>query len=330
MSRVTRAYIRSAAAIGPFGDIDASGRKVLSRDPLQADLSGILMGLTGREMRRAGHFTELVVIGSQLAIKRLGAPLRPSASLYFATGLGEAQATTALFEQVMEGGAGSTSPYAFINAVSNTAAFHVAKTAGLTSTNITVSQEELSFEWALRLAVSDVTDGYAAQALVGGVDELCHPRAAHMKRLSLGKDELMGEGGGWLCIGPYEAGPARALGAVEGVIELVVDDGDIETWAGAVAQAIGPWLEDVCPVYLMPGLRLSGAQARALAMRIDGAKVMDYLGLCGRFHTAVAFGMAAIFDSTHETDTLYIHVSPNTEGRTMLVCIKAFARAVQD
>ncbi|MBI5885420.1 MAG: hypothetical protein HZB85_02420 [Deltaproteobacteria bacterium] len=324
-----RAYIMSAVAIGPHGDIDASGRRALGRDPLQADLSDILMELTGKEMRRAGHFTELAVIGSQLAIKRLCAPFEPSSPLYFATGLGEVQATTALFEQVMEGGAGSTSPYAFINSVSNTTAFHVAKTAGLTSTNITVSQEELSFESALRFAVSDVMDGYAEQSLVGGVDELSHPRSAHMKRLPLAEDELMGEGGGWLCIG---RDPAGACGAVEGVVELAlgIDDGDIDAWASAVAQAVMPWLETGCPVYLMPGLRLSGAHARALSMRLHGAKVRDYLGLCGRFHTAAAFGIAAIFDSMHETDTLYIHVSPNTEGRTMIVGIRAFARFRRD
>jgi len=319
------AYIFSAAAVGPHGDVDAKGRRPLTCVPSQADLSDMLMELTGKEMRRAGHFTELAVIGSQLAIKRLENGLPASAPLYFATGLGEVYDTTELFARLMEGGAGSTSPYAFINSVSNTTAFHVAKTAGLMSANITVSQEELSFECALRLAITEVVDGYAETVLVGGVDELGYPRAAHTKRLPLRKGDLMGEGSGWLCLGSDGAG---ALGAVEGVAELVANmDGDVGEWAEAVARIVEPWLEKRLPVRIMPGLRLSEVKADALAKRLNNAEVMDYLALCGRFHTASAFGIASIFDSTHDTDTLYIHVSPNLEGRVMLVGIRAFGKA---
>lgn len=325
MSDTRRVYINAAAAIGPAGDSHPAERKVLVSDPLQADLYDRVKALTGLEMRRAGHFTELAIFGSQLAIARLGSRIGRSAPLYFGTGLGEVHETVALFEQVMEGGAGATSPYGFVNSVSNTTAFHVAKTAGLTSANITVSQEELSFEWALQLAAGDIIDGSAAQALVGGVDELSHPRADHVKRMPLKDGEIMGEGSGWLCLGS-EGG--KALGEVIGVIGLATDHEDIEVWSRAIAEAAAPWLTAALPVFLMPGLRLSGAHIEAVLRRMKGAQVMDYLHLCGRFHVAAAFGIAAIFDARCAAETLFIHVSANTEGRTMIVGVKAFGQTV--
>lgn len=325
MSHTRRVYINAAAAIGPSGDSHLAERKVLNCDPAQTDLYDKVKALTGLEMRRSGHFTELAVFGSQLAIKRLGAHIGQAAPLYFGTGLGEVHETVALFEQVMEGGAGATSPYAFINSVSNTTAFHLAKTAGLLSTNITISQEEHSFEWALAFAAADVIDGRAAEALVGGVDELSHPRSAHVKRFPLKDGEFMGEGSGWLCLG---SDGSKAEGEVIGVIELTTAYEDVEAWGCAVAKAALSWVSAASPVFLMPGLRLSGAHTEAILRLLNGAKVMGYLALCGRFHTAVAYGLAAIFDLKYAADTLFIHVSANTEGRTMLVGVKAFGKAV--
>ena len=324
MKNAKRVYINAACAIGPSGDSSMDERNVLSSDPLQADLYDKVKALTGLEMRRAGHFTELAILGSQLALRRLGARMGAGAPLYFGTGLGEVHETVALFEQVMTGGAGSTSPYGFVNSVSNTTAFHVAKTSGLTSANITVSQEELSFEWALRLGAGDIIDGRASQALVGGVDELSHPRSEHIKRLPLKDGEVMGEGSGWLCLG---AEGRNALGEVVGVAEFAADHEDVDAWSFMVAEAAAEWLLADQPVFLLPGLRLSAAHIEAVLRRLKGIQVRDYLCLCGRFHTAAAFGIAAIFDSRYAEDTLFIHVSADTGGRTMLVGVKAFGRS---
>lgn len=324
MSAERRVYINAAAAVGPFGDSHQAERRVLNCDPAQIDLYDKVKSLTGKEMRRAGHFTELAIFGSQLAIKRNGARIMPDAPLYFGTGLGEVSETVALFQQVMEGGAGATSPYGFVNSVSNTTAFHVAKTSGLASANITVSQEELSFEMALEFAASDIMDGRATEALAGGVDEFGHPRVDHLKRLPLKDGEFMGEGSGWLCLG---SDGSHALGEVVGVIGLAATCEDVEAWSRAVVEAAAPWVAVASKVFLMPGLRLSVGQSKAILKRLHGAEVFDYLALCGRFHTAAAFGIAGVFDSRYAQDTLFIHISANTEGRTMLVGVKAFGQA---
>ncbi|MBI5561668.1 MAG: hypothetical protein HY894_02260 [Deltaproteobacteria bacterium] len=313
-----RTYILGAAAIGPLGDTTEASRRTLKADPATADLSNLVLELTGQEMRRAGHFTELAIAGAGLAVRRAGARLDPLSPLFFATGLGEVHNTVALFKQVMEGGAGSTSPYAFVNSVSNTAAFQVAKSAGLVSPNLTFSQEEFSFECALRFAAAEIEDGLAAGALVGGTDELSHPRHEHIKRLPLKEGEIMGEGCGWLRLGSDGAG---AIGEALGVVELQIDAG--EEWAAALCGAIGPWIEEGVDAFLMPGFRMDGAETAALAGRLD-AGVKDYLKYCGCFHTASAFGLASVFDGPRKTEAVYVHVNRNAEGRAICAGIKAY------
>ena len=92
------------------------------------------------------------------------------------------------------------SPYGFVNAVSSTTAFHIAKAASLNGKNVTISQEELSLNGQL-LAASDVESGEAEYALVGGADESSQPRQEHMRRIRLNDDQVMGQGSGFLLFG---------------------------------------------------------------------------------------------------------------------------------
>src|SRR3972149_5915557 len=152
MAEKSPIYILSAATLGPGQDTASADRRVLAEDAMPLDLQALLKTFTEQDLRRAGHFTELAVVGSQLCISRLKQPLNQGTAVYFSTGLGEVQKTVALFQQVMDEDTGLVSPYSFVNSVSSTAGFYVAKAADLKSRNLTVCQEEFSFETAFKLA----------------------------------------------------------------------------------------------------------------------------------------------------------------------------------
>ncbi len=313
-------YILSSSALGPCGDIDQTERKILAGDPEHTGIQETLITLTGLDMRRVGHFCELALVGSVLAKKRLKNPLDPRSHVYFGTGLGEVQKTAALFKQTLDSDE-TFSPYNFINSVSSTTAFYIAKTAGLESRSITVCQEELSFEWALKLACNAIEDNDAAAALAGGADEFSYPREDHMKRLPLDENQIMGEGGGWLCLSSEKK---HAIGEVMEVREIPcmgAEDGHKS--AQEVSNVCEPYLTGKAP-FLLPGFRIGRGRLDALVKAMPGAKVRRYLDYCGCFHTASAFGVASVFDLPQATDAVYIHVNSDIEGRTMIVVFKAY------
>src|SRR3972149_8477988 len=119
MAEKSPIYILSAATLGPGQDTASADRRVLAEDANPLDLQALLKTFTEQYLRRAGHFTELAVAGSQLCISRLKQPLNQDTAVYFSTGLGEGQKTVALFQQVMDEDAGLVAPYSFVNSVSS-------------------------------------------------------------------------------------------------------------------------------------------------------------------------------------------------------------------
>ncbi len=313
-------YILSAAAIGPSSDTAPGQRRVLEEDPLPTDMSGLLKELTGEESRRIGHFAQLAVACSRLALNRFKKTITHKTPLYLATGLGEVQNTLSVFEQVMDSDDSLCSPYGFVNAVSSTTAFHITKAAGLNGKNITISQEELSFEWALKLAASDMGNKEAEYALVGGVDESSRPRLEHMRRIRLDDDQVMGQGAGFLLFG---RNADNAVGEVVDVQWFDSNDEEKNAWVLKIARLVERMRKRTDRVILLPGFRLEREHIASLYSRITGIEVYNYLPFCGCFHTASAFGIASVFDAPHERDTLYLHVNNNASGRTMVVLFRA-------
>ncbi len=330
-------YILSASAVGPCADTTAAERRVLKTDPESRDLQDIVRALTMHDFRRIGHFSELSVTGSQKALLRITHPVSPDTGIYFSTGLGEVKKTVSMFEQVLGHEGGLVSPYSFVNSVSSTTSFYVAKAACIESRNITVSQEELSFEIALILAQTDIDDGTVECALVGGADECSYPRSEHMHRIKLEDRQIMGEGSGWLYLGKNSR---HAIGELMMVKEIPAPEcfyrgrGDtLSEWLNAVADTISPLITKHVPAgikqgqkktYLLPGFRLDKKHTEGLLNRLHHAEIKNYLEHCGCFHTAAAFGIASVFDQHHTEPALYFHVNSNLYGQTMVVAVRAF------
>ena len=305
-------YIHAAAALGPHGDIARAERRTLHGDPPPLELKELVKTVVGVSLRQASHLVELAAIGSQLCIKRLACPVPENTAVYLGTGLAEVRKNDAVFRQVMPPGPGLASPFDFINAANNMAAFYVAKLGNLRARNLTVTQEEHSFEWALHLAAADLRAGEYRQVLVGGVDENSQPRVSHLRRIDLRDDQPMGEGSGWLYLS------VTAEQACGELIEVQRAAGNVDT-----AQALRIWQQPGEPLTLLPGLRIEPAEIQHLAHALPGLRVQDYLGFCGNFHSAAAFGIAALFDPP-VTPGLYVHLNRDASGHAMFCVVRVF------
>ncbi len=319
-ARHTPIYIRAASALGPQGDYQTAQRKVLQDDPAPLELKELTRTIVGQSLRQASHFVELAVIGAQLCLQRLGQPTYTVTPVYLGTGLAEVNKTTALFEQVLPPGAGLASPFDFINAANNMAAFYVARRAQFSARNLTITEEEFSFEWALKLALGDLRHAGFEQALVGGVDESSRPRADHLRRISLRADQPMGEGSGWLYL---TKDPTDAVGEVLCVEQLAMSPGmSFGDWAQAVARCVARFGERNEPLHLLPGFRLTLGDIHALLTRLPRSTLTDYLSYCGSYHTAAAFGIGMLFDEPAAPAARYFHVNRDATGRTLVVGVR--------
>jgi hypothetical protein len=311
-------YIHAAAALGPRQDTRLDERVILDTDRPPVELKELTKTIVGVPLRQASHLIELAAIGSQLCLKRLPRPAPEDTAVYVGTGLAEVRKTRALFDQVMPPGPGMASPFDFINAANNMAAFYVAKLGNFRARNLTITQEEFSFEWALMLAVADLEAGVFHHALVGGMDENSWPREYHLRRIALRPDQIMGEGSGWLYL------DTRREGARGEIIDVrtIADGADPAT---VLAEAARAWRRGNEAVVLLPGFRLRNAEISMLAAALPAARTENYLAHCGCFHTAAAFGVAALFDRPEPETTLGLHINRDTAGRIMLIALRRFA-----
>jgi len=303
-----RVFIHAAGAIGPQA-CSADARQTLRADAAPANLKALVKAALGQPLRQASHFIELAALGAHACMRQL--PAIPAATaLYLGTGLADVTKAEAVFRQVVSGNLAS--PFDFINAANNMAAFYVARLAQLDARNLTLMQNEFSFEYALRLALDDLRYGEVASALVGGVDEVTQSRAAHLQRLPLDDDQLLGEGSGWLYLNTNETGAGAELLAVTSFADNL----------GALVEVARAADE---PVRLLPGFRLKPAEIAQLSSVTTGIEIEGYVEYCGCYYTAAAYGLARALARSRERPTLLAHVNRDDTGTVMLILARTCA-----
>lgn len=305
-----RVFIHGAAALGPHA-LPAGEQRRLDADAAPVSLRDLAKAALGQPLRQASRFIELAALGAQRCVRHLPDKPPPATAVYLGTGLADVTKTEAVFRQVVQGN-GLASPFDFINAANNMAAFYVARLARLESRNLTVMQNELSFECALQLATDDVRQGAVASALVGGVDEVTQPRSAHLQRLPLDDDQPMGEGSGWVYLDRDPAGACAELLAVAPL-------------TGALAPLVAAVRAPDEPVCFLPGFRLRAHDVSELTTGIEDIGVGDYVQYCGCYPTAAAYGIAATVAAPPARATLWAHANRDETGRGMVVLWRTFA-----
>lgn len=312
-----RIFIHAVSAVGPHGDTAPPERRPLLADPPPLQLKEMVKAIVGMPLRQASHFVELAAIGSQLCLKRLPQPAPADTAVYLGSGFAEMRKNEEVFKQVMPPGPGMASPFDFINTANNMAAFYTARIAGFAARNLTVTQEEFSFEWALALAASDLRAGEYPQALVGGVDENSHPRAEVLRRIRLRDDQYTGEGSGWLFLN------TRA-DAARGELLSVQVRSNGETLSALCRQVVTAWRQDQEPLRVLPGFRVEQDETASLRSLLPEAAIHDYTAGCGAYPAAAAFGIATVFEENAFPAGLVVHCNRDALGHVALTVLRKF------
>ena len=300
------AYLHAAGGIGPNGDPDLDLFDP-SRAPLAADASPVSLRALAKQLntqtpRLVTRYVELAVLGAR-QIKR---PLAPSTRLYVATGMGEIVTVDALYHQIVPPANGMIMPAKFASSGNNMAAFFVARQMGLMARNMTLSQEELSFEQILRIVVDDLAAGAMPAALVGAIDESALPRDFYLSHFPFAREHCIGEGSAWLVLESDGVGAtgelldatifapnADRLDCIDDVRRIVPDD----------------------PMIVMPGCRSTPEEIDSLIQRIGAATHHPYLPYTGYYPTAVGLAMVGTSRTKWPSTTTFLHWNRDEFGR---------------
>jgi hypothetical protein len=337
-------YIRAAGGVvaAASGMVDSAGfgEAPLCVDAQPAALRAQVAQVAPQVSRMASRFSQLAVLGAADCLRRLEAmqqsDLDADTRIYLATGLGDVAHTDALYYGVMPPRSEMPPPARFATSGNNMAAFFVARHAGLTSRNLTLSQAELSLECALELALSDFAAGATRSALLGGVDETTLPREFYTRRFHVGMDQAIGEGSGWLLLDAVpEHDGVRALGAILGASVMPSPTTpDSNNLIDQARRASRTFAVDKLPtprLVVLPGTGIAADELMALHRELGATgpawKCHDYLGWSGRFPTAAALGIAAMFGPIieHGRERLAcLHVNRDPSGRTGVIAFEVY------
>lgn len=307
MAEPRRVFIHAVAALTPPAATTVAERAIQDIDP-DTSLSALAKQVLGQRLRQGSHFVELATIGARLCLDRLGRAPAPDTAVYFGTALGDSRKNEALFNQVFPPGAGAAAPFDFINATSNMATFYVARLAGVSARNLTLTQGLSSFECALQLALGDLRAGAVANALVGAADENCPPRASYALRWPLRDDQIMGEGSAWLYLSTEPVGAVAELLAVHNVADAL----DSVALARSAHELAENCVGVVC------GGELTSSDRAALIAVFPHASLHDYIQHCGSYPTAAAFGIVNQIEQAPVRGD-WLHVNRVEDGAVTLV-----------
>ncbi len=300
------AYLHAAGGMGPNGDLDLDLFDP-SRAPLTADASPISLRALAKQLntqtpRLVTRYVELAVLGAQ-QIKR---PLAPSTRLYVATGMGEIVTVDALYHQIVPPQSEMIMPAKFASSGNNMAAFFVARQMGFMARNMTLSQEELSFEQTLRIVVDDLGADAMRSALVGAIDEAATPRAFYLSHFPFAREHCIGEGSAWVVL------ESQASGAIGELLDATVCplNADQHDCINAIRSIVPDE-----PIIVMPGFRLTAAEIEALKQCIGAATHLAYLQYTGYYPTAVGLAMVGTFRKKWPSTTTFVHWNRDEFGR---------------
>jgi hypothetical protein len=203
----------------------AHGHYSATVDESLPPLKELVKETTGEAVRRVGRFIQLALIGAGRCLQGVQAP--PDTAVYLTSGRGDLEITLEVLEQMVEHGL-PPKPLSFINTVSNSACFYLAKHFALHGRSHFVTRRHAPLESVLQLALLDMAEGSVQTALLGSVDICTAPLSDHRKRLAVESDTTVGEGSHWFLLAQDEH-PARAIGRIIAV-ETLADEQALRDW----------------------------------------------------------------------------------------------------
>ena len=191
-------------------------------------LKALVKDTTGTAIRRVGRFIQLALIGAGRCLHEQTA--EANTAVYLSSERGDLEITLEVLEQMIEHGL-PPKPLSFINTVSNSACFYIAKHFGLHGRSQFVTRRYAPLASALQLAMLDLHTGSVNTALVGSVDICTEPLDDHRKRLGVAADTNIGEGSHWFLLGNNQH-PSAAIATLDTVLQLA-DNTALQQWLTA-------------------------------------------------------------------------------------------------
>lgn len=264
------------------------------------ELKPLVQQATGAAIRRVGRFIQLGVLGAGRALG--GQAALPETGVYLTSGRGDMEVTVEVMTQMYKDGS-PPRPLSFINTVSNSACFYIAKQFRLHGRSSFVCNRYFSFESALSLAMLDMETGMSSAALAGAVDIALVPLDIHRQRLRLAAGTPVAEGSHWVWL---EAAPASVPGPRIRSMEFL-----------SGAEALAAWMKSQAPDPSRAALAI-GQFAIDGAVRDAGHAagvdaVFDYRAGLAYYDSQSGASVGAFLASDIEADVL-LHVNMDERG----------------
>lgn len=187
--------------------------------PLLPDLREAVNALCRERPRRIDRYTQLALLGAMRCVANTKLP--PSTGLYMGSRFASLSNTIAMHQQMIEQGE-SPKPAHFINSLSNSAGYYVARNLNLQQRNMFVSRADASLMATLQIAALDIVSANITHALVGIVEEAVLPAPQHCLRLGVDPKTELGEGSHWLVVTKSSAAndQSMVLGQIDELLTL--------------------------------------------------------------------------------------------------------------
>lgn len=196
------------------------------------DLRDRIQRYCRERFRRIDRFSQLCLLGSSLCAEHAlshGLTMGTSTGLYIGSRFAALANTVDVHRRMMTRGQ-IPKPAHFINTLSNSAGYYVARNLALTGKNSFVSRADASLEAALQMVQLDLLSGHIQQALVGIVDEAVLPLSEHRQRLEVDPDCSLAEGSHWFLIRAASAtADINALATITDV-KCFYEQADAQEW----------------------------------------------------------------------------------------------------
>jgi hypothetical protein len=260
---------------------------------------------TQENFRRVNRFILLSLLGALQCVHQQ--PLEAATAVYLTTEDGNLGDTADVLDEIYMSRS-LPRPFGFINTMSNTAAFYLARNLGIRGRNITVSSQHLSFERGLELLKADFSGGAERSALIGGVDESSLTRMNREESTCRGR--RMVDGSGWFYVKPEKEGACGAFTEI-----LSFRDG----------PSCMRWIRERerLPVEVFSfGALIGDDEATALRETLRPAAEFDYLRDYGYSGSATACGVS-LFVRLFQAKTL-LHINRDQRGNYAIIELERY------
>ncbi len=286
-------YIHSASAIAGYPHADMNF------------LKEELGRYTRENFRRVNRFILLALLGARQCIHQRS--FEADTAIYLTTEHGSFVETADVLDEIYVARF-LPKPYGFINTMSGTAAFYLARNLGIRGRNITASSRHLSFESGLELLEVDFTAGVAKSALIGGVDEAYASRTVLEEHA--GRGWRMIDGSSWLYVRQEKEGACGVFKESRAFVDGLSCMGWIRQREGSAADV------------LAFGAMISADEAAGFRDIIRPAREFDYLRDYGYSGSATACGVS-LFARLFQGKNL-LHINRNRRGNYAVIEIEMF------